>query len=129
MHCYETGVVVLLACGVAQVVLAAMLRYLLILRNKRRDKAAAETQQAPEDAGADVTDFHVSLPSRLCFRSLLIVPEPSLRICPVSWAASGLIAIRDSLIDELLRRSQRLGMRESHTHSRVMNLVHSHACL
>jgi hypothetical protein len=44
---YETGVIVLLACGVAQVVLAAMLRYLLILRNKRRDKAAAETQQEP----------------------------------------------------------------------------------
>jgi hypothetical protein len=59
---YQTGVIVMLACGVAQVVLAAMLRYLLILRNRRRDQAATESVQAPEDTSADVTDFHVSVP-------------------------------------------------------------------
>ncbi|KAF5548908.1 major facilitator superfamily transporter [Fusarium mexicanum] len=55
---YQTGVIVMLACGVAQVVLAGMLRYLLILRNKKRDQAAAESIQAPEDTSADVTDFN-----------------------------------------------------------------------
>ncbi|KAI1068379.1 hypothetical protein LB507_004486 [Fusarium sp. FIESC RH6] len=55
---YKTGVIVLLARGVAQIVLAAMLRYLLILRNRKRDQVAAETQQESEDTGADITDFH-----------------------------------------------------------------------
>ncbi|KAK0384682.1 hypothetical protein NLU13_1334 [Sarocladium strictum] len=55
---YQTGVIVMLACGVAQVVIAGMLRYLLILRNKKRDQAAANSIQQPEDTSADVTDFH-----------------------------------------------------------------------
>ncbi|SCO80676.1 uncharacterized protein FRV6_04889 [Fusarium oxysporum] len=35
-----------------------MLRYLLILRNRKRDHAATESVQAPEDTSADVTDFN-----------------------------------------------------------------------
>ncbi|KAF4944069.1 hypothetical protein FGADI_12951 [Fusarium gaditjirri] len=61
---YQTGVIVMLACSVAQVVLAAMLRYLLILRNRKRDHAAAESVQTPEDTSADVTDFNVSAPKK-----------------------------------------------------------------
>ncbi|EXK25953.1 hypothetical protein FOMG_17433 [Fusarium oxysporum f. sp. melonis 26406] len=57
---YQTGVIVMLACSVAQVVLAAMLRYLLILRNRKRDQATTESIQVPEDTSADVTDFNVS---------------------------------------------------------------------
>ncbi|KAM5523975.1 major facilitator superfamily transporter [Fusarium oxysporum f. sp. phaseoli] len=44
--------------GYYMVVLAAMLRYLLILRNRKRDHAATESVQAPEDTSADVTDFN-----------------------------------------------------------------------
>uniref|UniRef100_A0A0D2Y6H5 Major facilitator superfamily (MFS) profile domain-containing protein n=1 Tax=Fusarium oxysporum (strain Fo5176) TaxID=660025 RepID=A0A0D2Y6H5_FUSOF len=56
---YQTGVIVMLACSVAQVVLAAMLRYLLILRNRKRDQATTESIQVPEDTSADVTDFNI----------------------------------------------------------------------
>lgn len=80
---YKTGVIVLLACGVAQIVLAAMLRYLLILRNRKRDQVAAETQQESEDTGADITDFHVSVLLQMILKSLLIAAEPSLQIRPL----------------------------------------------
>ena len=60
---YQTGCKVIIGCSAGQVVLAFMLRFLLIRRNKQRDAAAATETEARgleseyDEAYADLTDF------------------------------------------------------------------------
>ncbi|KAJ6066148.1 hypothetical protein N7444_000277 [Penicillium canescens] len=58
---YQTGCKVLLACSSAQAALTVCLRWLLILRNKHRDAAAAAANESGApfevDESADLTDF------------------------------------------------------------------------
>lgn len=82
---YSTGCKVILACSVAQFVIAFALRMLLLARNKKRDAAAPAGSNAEfnavEEAGGDLTDFEVrytpffffSFSLSLSFGSLLML--------------------------------------------------------
>ncbi|KAK2731686.1 MFS transporter [Colletotrichum kahawae] len=58
---YPTGCKVILACSVAQMCIAILLRVMLMRRNKQRDEAAAAAAVTPDaqhdDEGVDLTDM------------------------------------------------------------------------
>ncbi|KAL2420042.1 putative transporter [Exophiala dermatitidis] len=54
---YPTGCKLMLSCAAAMIVLAQVLRFVLIRRNKERDAAAAALTDPTEEVGADITDF------------------------------------------------------------------------
>lgn len=54
---YATGVKVILACGAGQIVLAAILRYVLVRRNQDRDAMNLPPLAADEEILMDLTDF------------------------------------------------------------------------
>ena len=74
---YETGCKLILACAVCQVECAAVLRVLLVRRNKRKADVDVDVNMG---VLGDTTDFEVCL-SLSGFGLLLIIVEPTISIC------------------------------------------------
>lgn len=74
---YETGCKLILACAVCQVECAAVLRVLLVRRNKRKADVDVDVNMGILE---DITDFEICL-SLSGFGLLLIIVEPTISIC------------------------------------------------